>query len=340
MDYYKILELDRNASSDDIKKAYRRLANKHHPDKGGNEEEFKKISEAYETLSDSNKKAQYDRPQQSFSGFGDMFGGGFGGFDLNDLFANFGGYSGGQQNRQQAPPLTITINIDLVDSLRGNSKKIRYNRDIKCVPCNGVGGTDVIHCATCNGQGRVNRVQQTNFGNLSHVVPCNVCSGEGKIVKNKCSTCNGSGKKNTTEELDINIPKGISDDLAFEIEGKGSYIKNVGYGNLRVGIKTNMNGFIRDGENLIKTINLNIIDAILGCDISFASVDSKLNIKIPTGTNNNDIITVKQGGLPNVNNNSRIGDLLLKVSIKTPKKLTSKEKELLNELKKQENFNI
>lgn len=343
MDYYKILGLEKNASADDIKKAYRTLANKHHPDKGGNEEEFKKIAEAYETLSDSAKKANYDRPKnQSFGGFGDIFGGGgFGGFDINDLFGGFGGFNGGQQyGQQRAAPLSISINIELVDTLRGNNKTIRYNRDIQCTPCNGVGGKDIINCATCNGQGRVNRVQQTNFGAMSHIVECNVCSGQGKIIKNKCSTCSGSGKKNVTEEINVNIPIGITDDLAFEIEGKGSYVKNVGYGNLRISVKTNMNGFIRDGENLVKNINLNIIDALLGCDISVDGIDTKLNINIPTGTNNNDIINVKRGGLPNVNNNSRVGDLLLKVSIKTPKNLTTKEKELLNELRKQQNFNI
>ncbi len=342
-DFYKILGVDKKASDEEIKKAYRKLAKEYHPDKGGDEHKFKEVAEAYETLSDPSKKQEYDNPIHS-----NPYNGGFGGFDINDLFNRGGNPFGdmfgsrfGGGNGTLKENLMINLTVSFFDILNGTKKKIKYKREIKCDACNGQGGTDVANCNNCHGRGSNQRVANTPFGQMIHEASCLACNGTGKNVKNKCGTCNGKAKSEIIEELEISVPKGLHENMQFTVQQKGSYFKNQGYSDLEIHfILHDGSGFIRDGDNLIKSININILDGLIGKKTNIDTLSGKILIDIPTGTVNGDSLRIKGKGLPNFNNNNMFGDIILNIKTTAPKNITDKEKDILQSLRSESNFNI
>lgn len=349
-DYYKLLEVDKSATKDEIKKAYRRLAIKYHPDKNPNNKEaetkFKEVALAYEVLSDDNKRANYDRfgTADGSQGGGNPFGGGgFGGFE--DLFNMFGGggFGGGhhQQRQRKGADLSIKLTISLEDVLNGVQRSIKIKRKDKCKPCYGVGGTDPITCTSCNGAGSVLGVQQTPFGAMQVQRTCSTCNGDGKVVKNKCKSCSGVGAVDIDEVIDINIPKGIDDDAVMRISGKGSYVKGGVSGDLLVKFSvTKHSRFTREGLNLLCTKEISVIDAILGKKLLISTLDGDIDVVIPVGAKHGDVLSVRGKGLPNTRVPSQRGNILIKVSVVMPKTILNDDIEKIKELKNLKSFNI
>ncbi len=354
-DYYKILGVGENASKEEIKSAYKKLAKKYHPDiskEADAEAQFKKVSEAAETLLDDNKKSQYDRfgssgPQGGFNqgggGFGGFGGGGFSneGFGINveEIFEQFGfgGFSSKKRARRQRKETRVfsSITIDLDDVYFGNEKEVTIIRDNKCETCNGVGTTnpkDIKTCSTCGGSGQVTEVQRSFLGSIRTQRICPDCKGTGKMNISPCNSCNGSGVKRQREKVSIKIPKGIEQDMNIRMTGKGHYDPDTkGYGDLYLKINIQIPQDVEiDGANIHKTININFVQAILGDEIEIEHFNKNLVINIPQGTQPETILRVKRKGLPVLNYES-YGDLYLKVNIDIPKKISSKQKEILIE---------
>lgn len=353
-DYYNILGLDRNASKDDIKKAYRKLAMKYHPDRNPDnekaEEKFKDISEAYSVLTDDNKKSNYDR---FGSVGGNPFGngsGGFGGFDINmdDLFGGFGGFGGNpfgghqrQRTVKKGSDLRVKIKIDIKDVLTGIEKTIKYKRKVKCNDCNGWGGEHDT-CTKCKGSGMIQIHKQMGFTSISTTTTCDMCSGNGFIVTNTCNTCHGMGVNEKSSELNIKLPKGVDDNDRFQANGKGNSPDRPGNGgvngNLIVDVEIENNTPLqRNGINLMYDLKIPYTKLMLGSNEKIPTLDGEVKIKIPPYTKPNEIKRIRNKGL--CNQRGAMGDLLVIVNLDIPKELNDKEKELLEELSKQENFN-
>jgi len=337
--YYETLGVGKDASQDEIKKAYRKLAIEHHPDKGGDEEKFKEAAEAYETLSDEQKRKEYD---MFGSGGGQRFQGH--GFDMNDIFSQFGDIFGGgfSQHYQRSRPkkgrdLRVQVQVTLVDVMFGSSKKIRYNRNDKCQPCDGKGGTDLRDCLSCSGTGQRTMSQQTPFGRIQQTAPCNNCNGSGKNVFNKCSSCNGEGVKSKEETIDINIPAGVGEGMNLTMAGYGNHIRDGVAGDLQILIdEVPHHKFNRQGNDIYCEEFISIADAVLGTKITLDTPHGNLSFNIDPGTESGKILTAKGKGVPNLAPNGHAygsGDLLIKVSIRIPKKLTPDEKQTFETLK-------
>jgi len=341
-DYYKILELDKNASADDIKKSYRKLALKYHPDKNsesGAEEKFKEISEAYSVLSDPDKKSKYDR-------YGSVDESNFGGgsFNMDDIFSNFGdifGFGGRNQKRQRkGNDLRVKIKVDLNDILFGSKKKIKYTRKDKCSTCSGNGGDELTTCLPCNGRGVREAVQNTPFGHIRQTVTCSNCDGSGKSVKNICGGCRGTGSKDVEESIDIDVPKGAMGGSYMVINGKGNFIRDGIPGDLQVVIEEIPDKtFKREDLNLICDYDISIVDAILGCEKEIMAPNNR-NIKfvVSRGTEHGKILRIRGNGIPDINFNGHFGDLLIRIKINIPAVVSEREKELLLELRQNKNF--
>jgi molecular chaperone DnaJ len=349
-DYYNILGVDKGASKDEIKKAYRKLAVKHHPDKNqgdkGSEEKFKEISEAYEVLSDDTKKSNYDK-------FGDPngqqnpFGGGFGnGFDINieDLFSGFGfgGFNSQHKKVNKGQDLKITLSITLNDVRDGIDKTVKYNRQVKCNTCQGFGG-EHHNCSNCNGSGKVHVTRRTVMGVISTVGDCDRCDGTGEVVTNRCSVCNGSGLITENSELNIKIPKGINEGDKFMINQRGSAPFRPGnggmFGNLIVEINIQQHKYLeRDGINVYYKLNIPITTAILGDKINIPTLDNDVKINIKPHTKNGEILRLKNKGLSDQRNNK--GDQLIIINIDVPSKISKEEEELLKKLTEFKNFKL
>ena len=353
-DYYKILEIDRNSNKDQIKTAFRKLAHKYHPDKNQNDKEseakFKEINEAYQVLSDDNKRSQYDRfgSADNNGGFGSGSSGygGFGGFDassfegfdfgnMGDIFSDFfGGRQGGRGKRGN--DLEVSINISLKDSLLGVERKIRLNKLSKCVSCDGVGAdkdTSFDTCSNCKGSGIVNEQRRTILGVMNTQAECSKCQGGGKIPKNPCKKCKGKGVDDITEEISVQIPAGVESGSTFTMRGKGEYIKNGISGDLYIRVLVdNDSKWKRGGDNLVSDIEIKLTDGILGFEKTIDTPLGQEKIKIEPGTNNGDKILVKGKGF--VGHRGK-GDMILFVKINQVKKLNKKQKELVEELKKE-----
>jgi molecular chaperone DnaJ len=340
MDLYQILEINRGASEDEIKKAYKKLAIKHHPDKNDgskeSEEKFKEISNAYQILSDPEKRSYYDRTGQiPGSNPGNSGGDPFGGFDFNDIFSQFGDFFGGGRQTQRNLDLRVKVQLTLDEVLTGVNKKIRYNRDIKCQPCNGQGGSDLVTCSTCQGRGRQEVIQRTPFGTQRQIIPCQSCQGQGKKPKNICSSCQGQGTKSNTETIDVDIPAGALSGMMMNQNGGGNFWGGH-TGNLSILIEELPDPkFKRQDLNLHHEAQVSIIDALLGKDYTCKLPTGKeIKIKIPELSEPGKILRVTGKGIPNVQRPGHIGDIYIHVGYKMPTKLSLEEKKILEDLKR------
>ncbi len=353
-DYYTILGIDKNADKKDIKKAYRKLALKYHPDKNPSksaEEKFKDISEAYAVLSDDQKRKMYDTYGHSgidqqyskediFRGvdFGDIFGGM--GFDFNDIFEQFFGHRYGFGNsgrvRRKGADLRYDIEISLKDAYNGLESEIRIPRIENCDECNGSGAEDessIKKCNQCNGSGQIKHTRRTAFGMFSQVTPCNKCQGQGRIIEKYCKKCRGSGRIQVTRNIDIKIPRGVDNGSQLRLAGEGESGSG-GNGDLYLVIHIKKdNIYHRKGADLYKSETISYPEAALGTNINIQTIGNGIEkLKIPGGIENGDILKLKNQGMPYLRGRG-FGDLYVDIKISTPKKLSRKAKRLLDELK-------
>lgn len=357
-DYYEILGVEKNATFDEIKKSYRKLAHKYHPDKGGgkeSEEKFKEINEAYQVLSDQTKKANYDRfgsagfGNSGYSGAGPGFSGGFGqggfkadfdfGQDLGDIFDMFfgGGFgsSAGKKRSTRGRDIELIIEVDFLDAVFGKKLSIELNRMVYCTECDGTGAVnkETVKCTTCGGNGYVSRSQNTVFGSFAQKVVCDSCKGEGKIPKDKCNSCSGEGivRKKSAEEIEM--PAGIEDGLVLRVKGKGDVIYKNGEGGdllLNVRIKKD-NYYTRQKNNILTENHISFSQAALGDVAKIKTVDGDYDLRIPAGTQSNQEFIIRGKGVPFLGNGSKRGDQIVKIIVDIPLNLSNKEKEILKE---------
>jgi len=356
-DYYEILEVDKKASKEDIKKAYRKKAMEFHPDKNPDnpeaEAKFKEAAEAYEILSDEQKRQKYDQFGHSAFSAG---GGGGGGFSMNmeDIFANFGdifggsffggfGGGGGRRKRQNKGADTrIKLKLELIDVLNGvKEKKIKLKKYVSCEHCSGTGAkSGQLHtCNTCGGLGQVTQLSNTFFGQVQHTTNCPQCGGEGKIPKEMCPHCNGEGIIQGEEIVSIDLPSGISQEMQMTLRGKGHAARRGGInGDLIVTFEeTPHTELKREGSDLIYDLFISIPDAILGAQVEIPLVEGKVKINTEAGTQPGKVLRLRGKGLP-VYNSSRFGDLLVRVQIFVPKNLSKDEKKLVQKLQESDSF--
>jgi len=344
-DYYQILGLQKGASKDEVKKAFRKKAAEHHPDKKtGNEEKYKEVTEAYAVLGDEKKKAEYDTYGQSFNGAGggggNPFGGGFGGFqqgnvdfDINDIFSQFGFGGSGGQNQQRGRDISIDINLKFEDAVFGVTRNVLLTKNNTCKTCDGKGakpGTSLDNCSTCNGQGRVREQRQSIMGSFTTVRECNTCHGSGKVPKERCGACAGAGVAKTEEEISIKIPAGIQNGEVIRMTGRGEAIPHGQAGDLYIKIHADSHATIkREGTTLSTTLPIKLTDALLGATYSVKTLDGDVDIKIPAGVSHGEMIRIKEKGVPSDRGR---GDFMVRVSVATPKKLSKKARKLVEEL--------
>ncbi|MBX2817057.1 MAG: molecular chaperone DnaJ [Saprospiraceae bacterium] len=357
-DYYEILGVSKGDDEATIKKAYRKTALKYHPDRNPDdksaEDKFKEAAEAYEVLSDPDKRARYDRfghagvsGNGGFSGgsmtmedimsqFGDMFGG-----SPFDTF--FGGSSrGGARRGQRGSNLRIKVALTLDEISKGTTKKIKVKKQVKCDTCAGSGAKDkgsVSTCGTCGGSGYVRQVKSTFLGQMQTTTACPNCGGQGQVVTAKCTTCKGAGTNYSQETIEIEIPAGVEEGMQLSMRGYGNAGKNGGpAGDLLINIEEKPHESLkRDGANVIYDLYLNFADAALGTSVEVPTIDGKVKIKIPAGTQSGKILRLKQKGLPVVQSYQK-GDQLIHVAVWTPKKLDAEEKKLLEKLRDMPNL--
>ncbi len=361
-DYYEILGVSKSSTEEEIKKAYRKMAIKYHPDKNPDnkeaEEKFKEAAEAYEVLSNTQKKAQFDR--FGHAGMGGAAGGGFGGGGMNmeDIFSNFGdvfgdespfgsffsgGRGGGGGRRQRkGSDLRIKLKLNLEEIANGVEKKIKVKRHVACKSCQGNGsknGTDLKTCGTCQGSGQVKRVQQTMLGQMVTSSTCPTCSGEGKSVGAKCEACFGEGRVLEEEIIPIKIPSGVSNDMQLSMSGKGNVPPRGGIaGDLLIVIEEEEHDLLhREGNNVIFDLYVSFVDAALGTSVEIPTITGKAKITLEAGTQSGKILRLKGKGIKELNGYT-IGDQLVHVNIWTPKQLTHEESELLEKLRNSANF--
>jgi molecular chaperone DnaJ len=350
-DYYSTLGVEKSATQDDIKKAFRKLAQKHHPDKGGDEARFKEITEAYSTLSDEKRRRDYDTRGQytgANSGQGG-YQGGFGGFgqgnmggmefDFSDLFSGggFGDIFGGGQRAQarRGRDVSVDIEVSFKDSILGTSRTVVMAKVGACDTCTGTGakkGTEVETCTHCNGAGKVHETRNSMLGTFTNVRECTQCNGSGKIPKVKCSTCSGRGVLRKEQEVKIQVPTGIDNGEMIRMPGLGEAIQNGTSGDLyiKVHVKPHKD-FKKEGPHLVMSIPLHLSDALLGTSVPVTTVDDKIiDVKIPPMTTTEETLRVKGKGVPT---NRGTGDLFIHLSIKMPKKLSNKARKSVEELK-------
>jgi len=344
-DYYKILGIEKKASKDEIKKAFRKLAHKYHPDKkGGDEKKFKEASEAYSVLSDEKKRAEYDAYGKTFNGAGGSGGYDFSGFqqaggfdfqdfDFGDIFGDlFGG--GGRQRQKRGRDISIDVEIDFKDSIFGIRRKVLLTKANTCDVCSGTGakpGTKMKTCPTCNGAGQINETRNSIFGAFSNIRSCPTCFGKGEVPEVPCAKCGGDGVVNEQVEINVDIPAGIENGQMIRLTGMGEAVAGGVSGDLYVKIHVGTHPTLKkQGENLIMNLSVKLSDALLGAEYKIETLDGSLKLKIPENTRYGDTLRVRGKGVPLTA--KKRGDLLIKVQIDLPKKLSRKAKELLKEL--------
>ena len=353
-DYYEVLEVEKNASVDEIKKAYRKKAVQYHPDRNPDDKEaeemFKEVAEAYEILSDENKRARYDRyGHQMGNG-----GGGFGGFDFGggvdpfDLFSQFfgGGGRGSQEGTSsKGSDLRVRVTLSLKDICNGVEKQIKVRKQVSCQHCNGTGakdGTAYHTCNTCGGVGTVTRVMNTILGAMRTQAPCPDCKGAGKRITDKCSHCNGDGIVMGEEVITVNIPAGVSDGMQLSMSGKGNAARRGGVnGDLLILVKEEEHpDLIREENNLIYNLLLDFPTAVLGGEVEIPLIEGTMKIKIPAGTQPNTLQRFSGKGLPSLSRYGSYGrgELIVNISIYVPEVLNTEEKRIMEKLKAHENF--
>jgi molecular chaperone DnaJ len=361
-DYYDILGVSKGAAADEIKKAYRKMALKYHPDKNpGNaeaEESFKEAAEAYEVLSNQDKKARYDQYGHAglgngggyggggthmsmddiFSHFGDIFGGAFGG---GGGFSGFGGQSRGKRVNRGSN-LRVKVKLTLEEIAHGVEKKIKLNKYVECKECHGSGsekGSSPSTCPTCHGRGQVSQITNTFLGQMQTSSTCPQCGGSGEIITNKCNTCHGNGVDKGEEVVTIKIPAGVAEGMQLSISGRGNAGARGGVpGDLIILIEEKEHpDLVRDGNNLLYDLFINFADAALGSSVEIPTIEAKARITISPGTQGGKVLRLKGKGLPDVNGYGK-GDLLVNINIWTPRVLNDQEKTMLEELQKSPNF--
>ncbi|PKP35719.1 MAG: molecular chaperone DnaJ [Bacteroidetes bacterium HGW-Bacteroidetes-17] len=358
-DYYEILEVSKDATEAEIKKAYRQQAIKYHPDKNQDdptaEDKFKEAAEAYEVLSNPDKKSRYDRYGHAgvggaasngygggmsmddiFSNFGDIFGSAFGG--------GFGGFGGNTRRRRvnKGSNLRVKVKLTLEEIANGIEKTIKVNKYVKCTTCSGSGaegGASHSTCSTCGGSGQVTRVTNTFLGQMQTSSTCPHCGGEGQVIKNICHTCAGNGIVKGDDVIKINIPAGVTEGMQLSVSGKGNAgARNGVPGDMIILIEEIVHPeLIRDGSNIIYDKYISISEAALGTSVEIPTISGKARIKIAPGTQSGSILRLKGKGLPNVNSYGK-GDMLINISVWTPKDLSKEEKRILESLSNSENF--
>ena len=354
-DYYEVLGVDKSSSAQDIKKAYRKLAMKYHPDRnpGDNEaeEKFKEINEAYEVLSDEGKKSTYDQfghagMNGGFGGQGGFSGQGFGGFEdiFGDIFGDvFGGGFGGGGRRRNGPErgddLRYAVNITFEEAAFGTNKDVTVSRSEECETCNGSGskpGTSKKTCPTCNGSGEIKTAQRTPFGNIMNVRTCNTCNGEGSVVESPCGKCGGKGRIRKTKKIEVNIPAGIDDGQMIKLSGQGELgLRGGPRGDLYIVVNVAPhNLFSRDGSDVYLEMPITFVQASLGDEVEVPTLDGKVKYKIPEGTQSGTVFRLRDKGIPKIRGNGR-GDQYVKIIVEIPKKLNDRQKELLIEFAKE-----
>ena len=357
-DYYEVLGVGKNATKDELKKAYRKLAIKYHPDKNPGdkeaEEKFKEAAEAYDVLSDDDKRRRYD--QYGHAGVGGAAGGGFS--DVNDIFshfgdifgdffgggASFGGFGGGgrRQAVRKGSNLRVKVKLSLEEVVKGTERKIKINKKVACTACGGTGAAsskDIQDCPDCKGTGYVVRMVNGIFGRMQQQMACSRCNGEGKIITHKCPTCNGEGVVDSEETVTLKIPAGVADGMQLNMAGKGNAARHGGVnGDLLVWITEEEHpDFERDGNDLIYDLHISFPDAVLGSTAEIPTVEGPVKIKVEEGTQPGKILRLRGKGVPDVNGYGR-GDLLVQVHVFVPKSVSKDDKKLLEKMQESEAF--
>lgn len=358
-DYYETLGVNKGASKDEIKKAFYKLAHKYHPDKKeGNEAKFKQVNEAYQTLSDDSKRAKYDQfgaGYENMAGGHSHQGGGFEGFDfngfsggfqnggaefdfgnLNDIFSDFFG-GGGRAQARRGRDISTEIQISFSDAVFGITRKVLITKTSNCMICKGSGakaGTKMETCKHCNGQGQIRETKRSFLGNISSTKICETCFGAGEVPKEVCEKCKGKGVLRREEEISIVIPAGIRDGEMIRMTGMGEAVTKGTTGDLYIKINVMPHPvFKREGYDLVMDLNLKLSDALLGMKYPIETLDGKIEVTIPEGVSINEILRVKGRGVPSAK--SKRGDILIKLNIKMPSKISRKSREIIEELKKE-----
>ena len=346
-DYYEVLGINKQSSDDEIKKAYRKMAKKFHPDANPGdkkaEEKFKELSEAYAVLSDGDKRRQYD--QMGHAAFSQQGGFGGGGMDLNEIFNRFGdifgggdffGMGGGRRNGpKRGADLQMRLNIKFEEAVFGCTKEVTLNTFETCVPCKGSGakpGTFAENCKKCNGSGSERVMQQTMLGYMTSVVACSACRGEGKIIKEPCTTCRGAGRVRANKTLSVVVPKGIDNGQQIRLQGKGEFGEKGGpAGDLYIVVQVAAHKlFNREGNNLYIDIPITFVQAALGDEIAVPLLDgSEESYTLKSGTQPGAIVHLRGKGVPSVRNNRNVGDLVVKFNVTVPTVMSERQKELL-----------
>ncbi|MFT3705644.1 MAG: molecular chaperone DnaJ [Agriterribacter sp.] len=363
-DYYEILGVSKGASADEIKKAYRKVAMQYHPDRNPGdkaaEEKFKEAAEAYEVLSDANKKAQYDR--FGHAGVGNNRGGGFGGGGMNmdDIFSQFGDVfgddifgsffgggggrssGGGRSRGTRGSNLRVKIKLNYEEMAGGATKTIKVKKYVTCTTCSGSGAKDkgsVQTCSVCNGNGQVRKVTNTFLGQMQTVTTCSACGGEGTTITSKCGTCKGEGRVYGEETLNIEIPAGVQEGMQLSMSGKGNAGERGGApGDLIILVEEEAHTELqREGLNVVYDLHISFTDAVFGTQVEVPTIDGKAKIKIPAGTQSGKIFRLKGKGFPAVNSYER-GDQMIHVNVWTPQNVSAEEKEMLDKLHVSPNF--
>ncbi|HRN96880.1 MAG TPA: molecular chaperone DnaJ [Candidatus Saccharibacteria bacterium] len=357
-DYYEVLGLSKNASADEIKKAYRKAAVKYHPDKeGGDEVKFKEVSEAYEVLKDSDKRQRYD--QFGHAGVGGNGGGGaaggnpfegFGGFGgqnvhfdfgdggLGDIFGQFfgGGAGGRQRGPRKGRDIEVSLQLTFEEAVFGVEEKIELDMDDECSHCRGTTvepGHDMKTCPTCKGSGQVNRVMNTIFGPIQQAAVCETCHGRGKVPEKVCTVCRGKGTERRKQTIKLKVPAGIDDGATIRLRERGEAVGDGERGDLYVHIRVKAHKqFTREGNIILSEQHIDMVDAALGTEIDVITVDGKIRMKVPAGTQSGDDFKLSGHGVPNLNSDKR-GPHIINIVVDTPTKLSKKQRKLLEELK-------
>lgn len=361
-DYYDILGVQRNASAEEIKKAYRKMAIKYHPDKNPGdhqaEDKFKEAAEAYEVLSNAEKKQRYDHYGHAGNAGSASYGGGAGHMNMEDIFSQFGDIFGGgngnhfesffgqQQgrgrSRERGSNLRIKVKLTLEEIVKGVKKKVKVTKKVACTNCDGSGAKDkssVQTCHSCGGSGSVHKITNTVLGQMRTTATCPTCNGYGTEVKAKCTVCHGEGAVRGEETITINIPSGVSEGMQLSMSGKGNAAPRGGIpGDLIILIEEIPHETLkREGTNIIYDLHISFVEAALGATIEIPTIDGKAKIKIEQGTQGGKILRLKGKGTPEINSYHR-GDQLVYINIWTPKVLSKEEQSLIEKLKDSPNF--